>query len=119
MKALDELDRAAVEQLGLVRRVPADDVALRLVVVPEVEVARLGAWDEVNKLAISHPGSAKFKRDGLLPLHHVCNRRCPNPNVYHNLIQAYPDALIDVAQHSIIHVIVDSRYVVFRNIISS
>ena len=62
-----------------------------------LEVARLGAWDEVNKLAISHPGSAKFKRDGLLPLHHVCNRRCPNPNVYHNLIQAYPDALIDVA----------------------
>merc|ERR1712151_1442202 len=30
-----------------------------------LEVARLGAWDEVNKLAISHPGSAKFKRDGL------------------------------------------------------
>ncbi len=62
-----------------------------------LEAARIGNWDEVNTLAQSHPGSAQFKRDGLLPLHHVCNRRCPNPTVFYNLIKAYPNALMDVS----------------------
>ena len=60
------------------------------------DAARITNWQTVKELCESDPDAARFvgRDTGWTALHHVCNRRCPHPDVVEALIKAYPDALL-------------------------
>lgn len=62
------------------------------------DYAQVVNWNEVLSLCRTHPQYAGYKcpRSHLTALHHTCSRRCPLPEVADALINAYPDALLDV-----------------------
>ena len=62
------------------------------------DYAQVINWEEVLSLCRTHPQYASYQcpRSRLTALHHTCSRRCPLPEVADALINAYPDALLDV-----------------------
>lgn len=59
------------------------------------DAARCMQWDRVKLLCEESPITASFiGPGGYTALHHVCSRRCPEPEVFEAVIKACPDALM-------------------------
>jgi ankyrin repeat protein len=58
------------------------------------DAARITDWPEVLRLCREKPEWAGYTgKDGWTALHHMCNRRCPDPEVARALIAAAPETL--------------------------